>query len=135
MPLLDVSDLLTDPDFVQYGLTCKRNVQTVGEDGIAEDIPTLFNFTGVVTSAAGDALNRLAEGSRVASTITICTRFHLRAGNQVNDADVVTIPGRCCNSPLPAIQYTVTQVNDYTRYGVGFIEATCEALPLYGTVS
>ncbi|EKD6942298.1 head-tail adaptor, partial [Salmonella enterica] len=43
MPLLDVSDVLLDPDFMDTSLVCHRQVQTVDEDNFtkntAQDIP------------------------------------------------------------------------------------------------
>lgn len=131
MPLLDVSDVLTDPDFVQFGLICTRNIQIVGEDGLAVNTPTLFNFTGVVTSESGERLNRIADGERITGSILICTRFRLIDGKIGKSADIVTIPARCCNSPN-ALQYTVAEVNNYSRYGLGFVEALCDLVPLHG---
>ena len=53
MPLLDVTEILTDPDFVTLGLQCARQVQIVNEDGLATNNPVVFTFSGVVTSISG----------------------------------------------------------------------------------
>ena len=36
MPLLDVSDVLLDPDFMDTSLVCHRQVQTVDEDNFTK---------------------------------------------------------------------------------------------------
>ncbi len=123
MPLLDVSDVLLDPDFLDTTLVVTRNAQTVGSDGIAVDTPMTGPFYGVVTSMGGAVLQRVAEGARITDTITIHTQFQLIPGQEGFDADVVTWSGR---------QWTVTNVNSYSTYGRGFIAATCTLKKLAG---
>jgi len=122
MPLLDVSEILLDPDFVD-SLVCMRNTQTVDDNGIATDTPTTTPFYGVVTNNTGDLLMRLAEGSRITGSITVHSQFNLIAGNDGIDADIVTWNGR---------QYTVTNVGDWSRFGIGFTATNCELIPLTG---
>lgn len=123
MPFLDVTDVILDPDFLDTTLTVARNAQTVGNDGIAVDTPTTTPFFGVVTSANGSVLQRVAEGSHIEDTITIHTPFRLIDGQAGYDADIVTWSG---------LQWTVTNVNDYSTYGHGFVAATCTLKPLSG---
>jgi len=123
MALLDVSDILTDPDFMDTGLVCERRAQTVGTDGIAVDTVTQTSFGGVVTSKDGDKLERNADGERVKGTITIHTRFPLDDGSAMNAADTVVWRGR---------RYTVSLVSDYSHFGRGFISAECDLKPLSG---
>lgn len=123
MPLLDVTDVLLDPDFLDTSLSVTRNAQTVGDDGIAVDTPTTTGFYGVVTSLNGSVLQRVAEGAHIEDTITIHTPFKLIAGQAGYDADVVNWQGR---------QWTVTNVNDYSTYGRGFVAATCTMKQLSG---
>jgi hypothetical protein len=122
MPLLDVSEILLDPDFVD-SLVCLRNTQTVGDDGIAINAQSSTPFYGVVTNNTGDLLMRMAEGSRVNGSITVHSQFNLIAGADGIDADVVTWNGR---------RYTVTNVADWSRFGRGFTAANCELIPLSG---
>jgi hypothetical protein len=123
MALLDVSDILTDPDFMDTGLICERNVQTVGTDGMAVNATTTTTFSGVVTSDNGDLLERTADGARIKGNMTIHTRFPLDDGSSANAADVVQWKGR---------RYTVTVVNDWSHFGRGFICANCDLIPLAG---
>lgn len=122
MPLLDVAEILLDPDFVD-SLVCTRNTQTVGNDGIAVDAQNSTPFYGVVTNNTGDLLMRLAEGSRINGSITVHSQFLLQAGSDGLDADIVTWNGR---------RYTVTNVGDWSRFGIGFTAANCELIPLSG---
>lgn len=122
MPLLDVAEILLDPDFVD-SLVCARMTQTVDDNGIAADTPTSVPFFGVVTNNIGDLLMRMAEGSRINGSITVHSQFNLVAGSDGIDADIVTWNGR---------QYTVTSVGDWSRFGIGFTAANCELIPLSG---
>lgn len=123
MAFLDVSDILTDPDFMNTGLICERNVQTVGSNGIATNVTTSTAFAGVVTSDNGDLLERNPDGERIKGNLTIHTRFPLDDGSAMNAADIVQWKGR---------RYTVTVVNDWSHFGRGFIVATCDLIPLSG---
>lgn len=123
MPWLDVSDILTDPEFVDNSLVCARNSQTVGGDGIAVNTPVSVPFSGVVTNDTGDQLMRRADGTRIEGSITIHTKFPLIDGRMGYDADVITWQSR---------QYTVVNVRDWSTYGAGFTAAQCELIPLSG---
>lgn len=123
MARLDVSDILTDPDFIDRGLICERSKQTVGTDGIAINATTKTKFIGVVTSDSGDVLERMPGVERIKGSITIHTRFALNDGAPGQTADVVQWRGR---------RYTVSNVNDYSHFGRGFIAATCDLITLAG---
>src|SRR5437868_9537152 len=123
MALLDVSDVLLDPDFVDTSLVCERATIAVGDDGRSVASPANIPFSGVVTSNNGDVLDRIAEGQRIKGSITIHTRFSLIEGGAGQDADVVQWRGR---------RYTVTNVNDYAHFGAGFVVAYCDLIPLSG---
>lgn len=124
MALLDVTEVLLDPDFMDMGLVCKRYTQTVGDNGRAVNAETSTPFAGVVTSDKGDILERIAGGERKKGSITIHTMFRLTAGDgEEIIADVVTWQGR---------DYTVANVNDYSHFGRGFVAASCDLKPLAG---
>lgn len=124
MAQLDVTEILLDPDFMDTGLVCKRSTQTVGDNGRATNTATSTPFAGVVTSDKGDILERIAGGERKKGSITIHTMFRLTAGSGEDSiADIVTWQGR---------DYTVSNVNDYSHFGRGFVAASCDLLPLAG---
>lgn len=123
MPLLDVSEVLGDPDFADT-LVCIRQTQTVGDDGMAVNVTQSMPFLGVVTADRGKELARLAAGSHVSGSILVHTVFRLTNGGPNGvDSDHVVWNGD---------EYIVTSINDYSRYGAGFICASCDLLPLSG---
>ncbi|WP_407059402.1 hypothetical protein ACKZDW_02465 (plasmid) [Ralstonia syzygii subsp. celebesensis] len=123
MPMLDVSDVLLDPDFMATGLVCNRMTQTVDSYGRATNTPAATPFSAVVTSDKGDLLHRNTDGSRIIGSITLHTIFRLSDGAVGQDADEVVWQGRT---------YTVVNVNDYSHFGRGFVCATCDLKPLSG---
>jgi len=123
MPEIDVSAALTDPDMLDR-LTCTRTAQVLSGTGVVVTTQQQFlNFYGVVTSDRGFLLKREAAGSRVEGTITVVTKFRLQAQSPGFTADIVTWDGR---------QYTVVHTDPYNRYGTGFIQATCDLIPVTG---
>lgn len=123
MALLDVTDVLLDPDFMDTGLVCNRMTQTVDDHGRATNAVTSTGFAAVVTSDKGDVLHRNADGSRIIGSITLYTSFRLSDGSAGQDADEIVWQGRT---------YTVANVNDYRHFGRGFVCATCDLKPLSG---
>ncbi|MCM2483378.1 hypothetical protein ACVCIC_04815 [Burkholderia glumae] len=126
MALLDVTDVLLDPDFMDAGLICNRMTQTVDVHGRATNTVTPITFSAVVTSDSGDLLHRNADGGRIVGSITLHTPFRLRDGgpDQTADTDEIVWEGAT---------YTVVNVNDYSHFGRGFVCATCDLKPLTGT--
>lgn len=122
MPQLDVSSVLFDPMFADQ-LTCLRQTETVGTDGMNNPTDARIPFSGVVTSNAGDVLDVIAEGTRVKGSITVHTVFRLRMSGDGIDADHVLYNG---------VEYIVDNINDYSRYGAGFIAADCIIKPVTG---
>lgn len=129
MPLLDVSDVLLDPDFMDTSLICHRQIQTVDEDNFANNTPQDIPFSGVVTVDRALEAKRMAAGQNINGAILIVTQFRLTQGQAGTDAaprldaDIVTYSGR---------DYRVTFVDPYTRYGAGFVQAHCELVDFNG---
>jgi hypothetical protein len=105
--------------------TVARQSQTINSSGFAVNTPTVTPpLYGVVTSDQGKRLQRGTDAERIAQTITIITTFELSAGAGTGQtADVVNWNGQ---------QYTVTHIDDYSRFGQGFIQATCELQSVNG---
>ena len=81
MPLLDVSDVLTDPDFVTT-FDVFRSTQAISSGGIAADSPEPVNASviGVVEAASTFELQRLPEAQRQKGAIYIYTQYRLSDG-------------------------------------------------------
>jgi galactose-6-phosphate isomerase len=122
MPLLDVSEVLLDPDF-QDSFTVKRQVQTVNDKGVVVLVPIISTQYGVVTMDDGTVAKRFPDLERVEGAILVHTKYRLTDGTisglSTLTADIITWPvtnGR---------EYNVQFVDNYSRYGDGFICAIC----------
>lgn len=122
MPLLDVSDVLDDEDFADE-LTLTVRVVTIDGNGRGQTSESTTPICGVVTSDKGRNRDLIAEGQRVVGSIMVHTSTRLTSGGDGREADVVTWNGR---------QHTVVSIDDYSRYGGGFICAHCDLMPLSG---
>lgn len=123
MPLLDVTEVLLDPDFADDSLVCRRQIQTTDDDNFPMNTPQEIPFSGVVTVDRSLEAKRMAAGQNITGAILIVTQFRLTQGSKsMNDgpnldADLVVYDGGL---------YRVTFVDPYTRYGAGFVQAHCE---------
>jgi galactose-6-phosphate isomerase len=115
MPLLDVSEILLDPDFVDSARLHAANADGRRQRHARIDAQNTTPFYGVVTNNTGDLLMRLAEGSRINGSITVHSQFLLQAGSDGIDADIVTWNGR---------SYTVTSVGDWSHLGSASLRRT-----------
>ena len=123
MPNLDVTEILSDPDFADFSLVVTRNVQIVDRQWFATNTPTSTTFTGVVTVDRSLEARRMQASQVVTGAILIVTTERLTQGQAGRDADIVTYQNR---------DYRVTFVDPYTAYGAGFVQAHCELLPFDG---
>lgn len=123
MPNLDVTEILSDPDFADFSLIVTRNAQSVDDDGFPSNEPTKKIFTGVVTVDRSLEARRMQAGQVVTGAILIVTTERLTQGQTGLDADIVTYQNR---------DYRVTFVDPYTAFGAGFVQAHCELLPFDG---
>lgn len=126
MPFLDVTEVLSDPDFATT-ISVIRNTTTVDNFGETQISPVeTDDIIAVVTPATSNDLKRMAETERLSGAIAIYTTYRLSAGGTQTDgstatADIVTWQGR---------QYTVFSVDDWTQFGGGFIRATATMFSL-----
>lgn len=120
MPFLDVTDVLDDPDF-QDVFDVVRSAQTVGSDGLAVNTSQTFaNIIGVVQPATGQ-MDRAPEGVLQHGSIVIYTKFRLQTGSASQSADEVTYNGSV---------YVISDQQDWSRFGVGYIRATGTLKPV-----
>ncbi len=117
MPFLDVTDVLSYPDFqTTFGvIRTATNVSNLGETVLT---PQNYFVSGVVEPASTKELERLPEAERLSGTIRIFTTFRLSDGDETITADVVVWNGR---------QYTVKTVDDFSEFGRGYIDALASA--------
>ena len=123
MALIDVSELLSDPDFLNYGLVCERNLLEIGVDGVARKTTKLIKFNAVVTPDTGEILDRTGEGERIKGRITIHTSFRLLDGAEGGTADIVRWDSK---------RFTVSNISNNMNWGRGFVSASCDVIPYTG---
>lgn len=143
--MIDLSDLCDDPDFGQP-LSIVRRLEMVGYDGVtrSQSAPITPAPYGSIQSGANPTLLRTSDMATVGKIITVYTKFRLREegsaagyatnadGSYQRDAYGNPIPGP---GGLTVTQadvvyylgdpYQVLQVQDWTGFGAGFVEAIC----------
>ena len=115
MPLLDVSDLLSDPDFATtFSVTrSSASADTGGINQVAS--VTTQNVIGVVQPANSSDLQRLPDAEYQKGALTIFTTFRLISGGAGQTADIIGWNGA---------NYTVMTTDDWSQYGgPGYIKA------------
>lgn len=125
MPMLDVTEVLFDPDFADDTLVVTRKSLVTDDDGVTTSTATRSGFIGVVTVDRSLEARRMQSGQVIGGAVLIITTERLTQGQAGRDADIVTYRGR---------DYRVTFADPYTAYGHGFIQAHCELLPFDGGV-
>lgn len=120
MPNVDVTELLEDADFAQT-IYVTRTTLTAGSNGRPQETRTTYCSFGVVTPAAGDALQVVPEALRVSSMLQVATKCELRAGTASSRPDEVRHRNR---------QYVVVGVQNFMQWGRGFVIATLAAKEL-----
>ena len=123
MPLLDVSDILSDPMIGGEVLTIQRRAETVDQKGRSQVAPITVTPApvGNVQPASGGVLVRNAAGQYLPKVIEVFTVFRLRSESPAFQPDTVIWNGN---------PYVVKLVDDWSRYGAGYIRAECEAMDM-----
>lgn len=117
MALIDVSELLTDPDFTSTVTLIRRasTVNTYGENVMTE---TQSTITAVVQGANAESLERVPEGARLSDLIDVYYKGQLTAESPSGYADIIVWQGK---------RYQVFEVvEDFMNYGAGFTKAVCK---------
>lgn len=122
MPLLDVTEILSDDDLGDV-FDVIRRVEVPDGHGRATYTPTTIpNQVGVVISIDPSDLKR-DDGSELSfRNISIATTFRLRAAGIGIQADQVVWDG---------ITFTITKVKVHTRWGAGFVKAEATSQNAY----
>lgn len=117
MAQIDVTELLTDPDFVDKIQVLNRysRVDNLGDNTISEQC---LNTIGSVQPASGKNLARLPEALRVANVMDFFFKgsLPLTDGNQY--PSVLVFKGR---------RFQVQTVQDWSNWGSGWTQGTCVA--------
>lgn len=118
MALLDVSEVLTDPDFCDT-FPVKRRSEVMGNNGRMSVDTKDMEGVGVVCVASPSDLRRLPEDQRTGRAISVVTQFRLRASAPDYQPDLVGWQGDF---------YVVSDIQPYTHFGAGFVQAICTSM-------
>lgn len=119
MPMIDVSELLTDVDFADK-FDVLRRAEVISVLGVSQvTTTTLKNQIGVVTAGSPNRLERLDTVDYMPRIINVVTRVQLRGPAAGGKPDVVVWRGD---------NYVVSQIEPYPQFGRGFVQARCESM-------
>lgn len=119
MGLLDVTELLLDPLFIE-DFTVVRSISGVSERGFQTEKKDEFKVSGSIQADSGFTLNRLPELARIEGSAIVYTTWELTEGKGLIEADIL-INDR-------GQRFTITKVRDWGNYGQGYIEASLDVL-------
>jgi hypothetical protein len=127
LPLLDVTQVLSDPDFYS-AFYVTQSMQAVQMSGATPGAVTVTPGSttlcrGVVEKGKQSRL-LAADGARITAFIEIWTQAPISGGYKIDDTtsrrpDVITYAGN---------QWLVVIVNDYTDWGNGFVYVQADLL-------
>lgn len=118
MPLLDVSDIVTDPDFSDR-FTVVRRAETVDGSGRPSIAEQLFPAVGVVTMSSPNDLDRREDYQNFTRSITVVTRFAVQGVVAGYQPDLIEWRGT---------RHLVKHVAPYPQFGRGFYQVECSSM-------
>lgn len=115
MSLIDVSELMDDPDFVQAITLISRseNVDAFGQNNLVEYAKPTH---GSVQPISGKTLARIPEAFRVANVQEFWLRERIVTDSRSKYPDVLVRNG---------VRYAVQVVFDWSDWGGGWSQGTC----------
>lgn len=117
MAQVDVTQLLTDPDFVDKMQVISRfpRVNSLGENLITEQV---LNTIGSVQPASGKTIQRLPEALRVANVMDFFFKGQIVATEPGKYTSILVFKGR---------RFQVQLIQDWSNWGSGWTQGTCVA--------
>lgn len=123
MPLLDVSEVFTDPMLIDTFQVIRR-LQVVNQYGEVTPGKQTVNATGVIQAAGDNSLIRQEDFQAQAKTIDVYTQFRLRGvaetiGKTQYQPDIIVWHGD---------NFLVRSVEDFSGFGQGFVHAEASSI-------
>ena len=120
MPFLDVSSILTDPDFADR-ITVVRREEGVSDKG--RRILTLYSLDtyGVVTMASPDDLKRMPEAQIFDRVLSVVSKFAFFGACVGFQPDLIQWRGDL---------YIVSALDPYPQFGAGFTQVIAGSIDL-----
>lgn len=116
MALIDVSEVLDDPDFLDT-ITIVRVVAAVNAYGENELTESSFEAPAVVQPASPDTLARLPDSVRSQDAITVWYKGLLKSSAGADSYPDKVVWG--------GYTFVVHATDPFNNYGAGYVEATC----------
>lgn len=119
MPLLDVSDIVTDPDFADRFSVIRRKetVDDMGRASIGEQV--FKKVLGVVTMGSPNDLERKDDYQNFTRSITVVTRFAVQGAVTGYQPDIIEWRGT---------RHLVKVCQPYPQFGRGFYQVECSSM-------
>jgi len=110
MAEIDVTEVLTDPDFLDT-FSFIRSIETVAPNGRPTFAQTTLNAYGVVQPASGRAMELTPEATRTSEMLEIWTQAGLQEASDETAADIVLWQNK---------QFVPVRVDDFDNWGQGY---------------
>jgi galactose-6-phosphate isomerase len=117
MAQIDVTDLLSDPDFVDILclVTRKPSINSFGENILQE---VSVSTVGCVQPASGRVIQRIPESLRVSNMSSFWLKGEIIASAPGKYSSIIVFKGK---------RFQVQTVFDWTNWGQGYTEGVCVA--------
>lgn len=117
MSRIDVTELLTDPDFVDQMQVISRvpQINSLGENSLVE---TTKDTVGSIQPSSGKEVQRLPEALRISNVMTFWFKGEIVTSEPGKYTDVLVFKGK---------RFQVLMVYDWTQWGAGWSEGVCVA--------
>ena len=120
MALLDVTSILTDPDFASVFSVVRRTEIVSVDTGLSEISEMLVpDLVGVITPGDAMSLVRDDVGQVTGRSISVVTKYPLRMSSEGVQPDIVR---------WNSVDYTVITESPYLNFGAGFVQATAMSM-------
>lgn len=124
MPLVDVTDILVDPDIAGQSFTVIRRQEIVNDFGESTVVKAQIPAVGSVQPEGENDLLREDAFDAMAKTIIVVTSFRLRGvakgpNKSRFKPDIVLWEGN---------YFEVVELKGWGDFGFGFVEATCTSV-------
>lgn len=121
MPLLDVSELLGDPDFFDNYPVLRAN-RTIDQHGRVQNALAPFTIVACIQPATSQQVEMLPEATRISGgTIAVVTQTRLVALSPSTAGDIVQYKSR---------NWRVVQIDDWSEWGEGYYLAMAQLMDL-----
>lgn len=124
MPLLDVSDVITDPDFGER-VTVQRRSAAAGSNGRPTVQTSSSTISAVVIPQSDLPLQRGPDQQSLPKLIQVHTTFRLRSASTDPQSGIEYQPDLIV---WKGDSFQVNRVYDFSSFGAGFVSADCSSI-------